>query len=107
MRFTHTRARVHAQDFDEAPDLGVVEAVRHVGVNLNDHGFDHNAQFPAGEPFSTNWLHADGEFESAVKGADGSWIWMARYNLGSFDTAVGVEQPTIAAAGGLAHPYFM
>ena len=80
------------------PDYGPATAVRHTGINQNEHGYDHTAEWPEGaSPITSNVLMSDGEFASAYKAADGTWRWFAKYNLGAFD---------IMTEGASVAPYF-
>merc|ERR1712048_1398573 len=68
------------------PNYGIASAIRHTGVNHNDHGYDHAKSWPAGASAITSNVHKkDGEFASAYKDASGKWQWFAKYNLGTFD----------------------
>ena len=70
----------------DIPDYGPATAIRHKGVNQNNHGYDHKGKWPAGASAITSSVHKnDGEFASAYKSADGTWKWFAKYNVGSFD----------------------
>ena len=72
-------------DFD-IPNYGPATAIRHKGINQNNHGYDHNGVWPAGASAITSSVHKnDGEFASAYKGVDGKWKWFAKYSLGAFD----------------------
>ena len=67
-------------------NYGPASAIRHTGINQNDHGYDHKNSWPAGASAITSNVHKnDGEMTSAYKDANGKWQWFARYNLGSFD----------------------
>ena len=68
------------------PNYGIAAAIRHKGVNHNDHGYDHAKSWPAGASAITSTVHKkDGEMASAYKDASGKWQWFARYNVGAFD----------------------
>ena len=68
------------------PNYGPATAIRHKGVNHNDHGYDHKNNWPAGASAITSDVHKkDGEFTSAYKDAQGNWQWFAKYNVGNFD----------------------
>jgi len=68
------------------PNYGTVDAIRHVGTNQNDHGYDWVSSWPAGASLVSSNPHANnGEMTSAYKDASGNWQWFAKYNLGDFD----------------------
>ena len=82
----------------DIPNYGPATAIRHKGINLNDHGYDHKNAWPAGASLITSSVHKnDGEFASAYKAVDGTWKWFAKYNLGKFD--IKSNAPAVA-------PYF-
>ena len=68
------------------PNYGPATAIRHKGINHNNHGYDHLKSWPAGASAITSNVHKkDGEMTSAYKDASGNWQWFARYNVGNFD----------------------
>ena len=95
---TTTAKYAWRMNFD-IPNYGPATAIRHKGINLNDHGYDHK-DWPAGASPITSSSGVgknDGEFASAYKVADGTWKWFAKYNLGAFD----IKSNSLAVA-----PYF-
>jgi len=79
----------------DMPNVGPVSAIRHTGVNHEDHGYDHTDW--TNKLISTSPMEDDGEFGSAVKDASGDWQWFARYSLGSYSLEKTMD---------LSYPYF-
>lgn len=76
-------------------DIGVVSAIRHIGVNHENHGYDHTDW--ATELVDVSPMSDNGEFGSAVKDANGNWQWFAKYGVDTYDLEKSVE---------LTYPYF-